>query len=241
MSSSYIVQVSPQDPSCISRRVWELFCDYGKIKYWSVMRILLFALCYVCIIRFPFLYIFTSVSAAYIEVANWVEGMQCRLYFFLCEWVFHIFWKQTWRTYHSKFFIYCGSKHWGVFQGTSNGAFIFPFCKLNIFNHSVRYLFNWPCPLSFRLEASKRSRSSILLAAFLANFHLTAILVTACFAYACFLCLHIFPPSKQPSEPHVRIKLFRRVLPFLTQEWAPSNVKLWSLEAHIRVKLLALV
>ena len=30
MSSSYIVQVGPEDPSCISRRVGELFCDYVK-------------------------------------------------------------------------------------------------------------------------------------------------------------------------------------------------------------------
>ena len=45
----------------------------------QLVRILLFALRYVCIIRFSFLYIFTSVSAAYMEVANLVEGMQYHL------------------------------------------------------------------------------------------------------------------------------------------------------------------
>ena len=44
------------------------------------MRILLFALCYVCMIRFPFLNIFTNVSAEYIEKTNWIESMQCPLY-----------------------------------------------------------------------------------------------------------------------------------------------------------------
>ena len=145
--------------------------------------------------------------------------------------VLRIFRKQTWRTYHSKFFVYCGSKHRGVFEGTINGAFLFPFRKLNILNHSVRYLFYWPCSLSFRLEASKRIRFSILLSAFSANFYLAAILITVCFAYACFLCLYVFLPSKQPSEPMFALSswhyfklqifynynLFRRVLPFLTQ------------------------
>ena len=63
---------------------------------------------------------------------------------------------------HCKFFVYCGSKHRGVFHGTINGAFVFLFGKLNFFNHSFRPIsfLLMTSPLSFRLEASKRSRFS---------------------------------------------------------------------------------
>ena len=136
---------------------------------------------------------------------------------------------------HGKFFVYCGSKHRGVFQGTINGAFLFLFHKLNILNHSFRpipFLLT-TSPLSFRLEASKRSRFSnssfgtsglLLLGGGLKN---SVSPMLASFVY--MFSSH----QSKPLEPHVRIKLltllqasisfyyryniFRRVLPFLTQ------------------------
>ena len=109
---------------------------------------------------------------------------------------------------HSKFFVYCGSKYRGVFEGTINGAFLFLFRKLNIFNHSFRPIsFLLMTSLSFRLEASKPSRfsnspyglSGLLLLGDGFNNSVSPML-------ASFVYMFSFHQSK-PLEPHVRIKL----------------------------------
>ena len=83
--------------------------------------------------------------------------MQCRFLFFSVSEFFVYFGNK-----HDKFFVYCcESKHRGVFQGTIYGAFLFPFRekKKNQPFRPILFLL-MPCPLYFRLEASRRSRFS---------------------------------------------------------------------------------
>ena len=49
----------PEGPSCISRLVGELFCDYGTIKYWSVIRIRCFGAYFIYLFIYFFLHTFT--------------------------------------------------------------------------------------------------------------------------------------------------------------------------------------
>ena len=144
---------------------------------------------------------------------------------------------------HGEFFVYyCGSKHRGVFEGTINGAFLFLFRKLNIFNHSFRpiSLLLMTSPIFFRLEASKPSRfsnspygiSGLLLLGDGFNNNVSPML-------ASFVYMYSFHQSK-PLEPHVRLTLgitlsfnffiattyFVECNPTSRKEWAPWNVKL---------------
>ena len=131
--------------------------------------------------------------------------MQCRLFWFFSVSEFFVYFVNK----HGKFFAYCGSKHRGVFEGTINGAFLFLFRKLNIFNHLFRPIsfLLMTSPLSFRLEASKPSRfsnspygiSGLLLLGNGFNNSVSPVL-------ASFVYMFSFHQS-EPLEPHVRIKL----------------------------------
>ena len=133
--------------------------------------------------------------------------MQCRLFSLFSVSGFFVYFVNK----NGNFAGDCGSKHGGVFQvqGTVNGAFPFPFRKLNVFNHSFRPIsfLLMTSLLSFRLEASKRSRFSnsplgisglLLLGGRFNN------IVSPMLAF--FVYMFSFHQS-EPLGPHVRIKI----------------------------------